>query len=155
MGVLVKLYFWAENIWFKLPQKLRFLLVGSFNTVLAFAVLAVLLCCCELLNEKLSLNLPEALLANIALFTQYIITVNVSFLTMRYYVFRSHGDWRKEYVKAWSVYVFIYLTNAPVLTFLNVVLHFPPLLAQAVYLVFSTVVTFLLHKYYSFRQKNA
>ena len=31
----IKLYLWAENIWFKLPQKLRFLLVGGFNTVFA------------------------------------------------------------------------------------------------------------------------
>ena len=39
----IKLYLWAENIWFKLPQKLRFLLVGGFNTVLAYSILALLL----------------------------------------------------------------------------------------------------------------
>jgi len=154
MKTVVKLYFWAENIWFKLPEKLRFLLVGGFNTVFAFGVLAALLWCCAFINGRFEFTRSEALVANISLFMQYIITINVSFLTMRYYVFQSNGDWKREYVKAWSVYVLIYFINAPVMTFLIVFLHLHPLAAQAVYLIFSTVLTFLLHKYYSFRRKK-
>ena len=124
----IKLYLWAENIWFKLPQKLRFLLVGGFNTVFAYTILALILWLFE--------------------------TINVSFLTMRYYVFQSHGDWKKEFVKAWSVYLFLYLINSPILSFLMVVVGLSPLVAQALYLTFSTITTFILHKYYSFRQRS-
>ena len=146
-----KLYLWAEKIWFRFPQKLRFLLVGGFNTVFAYLVL-------NLLNILFGLLLKDAfspvVIANLALIIQYILTINVSFITMRYYVFQSHGNWRKEWLKAWSVYIFLYLINAPILTFMMAVLGWSTWLAQGVYLIFSTIITFLLHKYYSFRKRN-
>ena len=146
-----RLYLWAEKIWFRFPQKLRFLLVGGFNTVFAYLVLNLLNI---LLIFFLKDTFSQVVIANIALIIQYILTVNVSFLTMRYYVFQSHGRWVHEWLKAWSVYIFLYLINAPILTFMMVVLGWSTWLAQGVYLVFSTIITFLLHKYYSFRKKN-
>ena len=143
------LYLWTEKIWFRFPQKIRFLLVGGFNTVFAYLVL-------NLLNLSLGLYLKNifspVIIANIALIIQYILTINVSFITMRYYVFQSHGKWYKEWVKAWSVYILLYLINAPVLTFLMVGLGLSTWSAQGIYLVFSTTITFLLHKYYSFKK---
>ena len=148
---MIKLYLWAEKIWFKFPQKMRFLLVGGFNTVFAYLVL-------NLFNILFSLLLKDTLspvaIANFALIIQYILTINVSFITMRYYVFQSHGNWRKEWLKAWSVYIFLYLINAPILTFMMAVLGWSTWLAQGLYLIFSTIITFLLHKYYSFRKKD-
>ena len=35
-------YLWLEKKWFILPEKVRFLLVGGFNTVLGYAVLNLL-----------------------------------------------------------------------------------------------------------------
>ena len=146
-----KLYLWAEKIWFRFPQKLRFLLVGGFNTVFAYIVL-------NLLNILFGLLLKDTfspvVIANLALIIQYILTINVSFITMRYYVFQSHGNWVHEWAKAWSVYIFLYLINAPVLTFMMTILGWSTWLAQGVYLIFSTIITFILHKYYSFRKKN-
>ena len=146
---MIRLYLWAEKIWFRLPQKVRFLLVGGFNTVFAYLVL-------NLLNVLFGLLLKDfspITVANIALVVQYAITINVSFITMRYYVFQSHGNWHKEWLKAWSVYIFLYLINAPILTFMMTVLGWSTWLAQGVYLIFSTIITFILHKYYSFRKK--
>ncbi len=149
----IKLYLWAENIWFKLPQKLRFLLVGGFNTVFAYSILAVLIWLFSGVNRRLFLNYPPVIVANFALFVQYIITINISFLTMRYYVFQSHGEWQKELAKAWSVYIFLYMINSPILSFLMVFVGLSPLVSQALYLTFSTIATFILHKYYSFRKR--
>ncbi len=152
MTGVIKLYCWAENIWFKLPEKLRFLLVGGFNTVLAYSLLFALDWLFGRVNEKYALGLAPTVVANVALIIQYIITINVSVATMRYYVFRSHGDWRKEFAKAWSVYVFLYLINAPIMTLLMVIFGLETWAAQGIYLIFSTIVTFILHKYFSFRQ---
>ena len=146
-----RLYLWAEKIWFRLPQKLRFLLVGGFNTVFSYFVL-------NGLNFLFTLYFYDILskiaIANIALIVQYVLTINLSFATMRYYVFQSQGKWVHEWLKAWSVYIFIYLINAPTLTFMMKVLGWNTWLAQGVYLIFSTIAIFLLHKYYSFRKKN-
>ena len=150
MESIKRIYFYVEKIWFKQPQKLRFLLVGGFNTVFAYFLL-------NFLNIALSLlwtEKSEVLIANMALLIQYIITINVSFITMRYYVFQSHGNIMKEWLKAWSVYIFIYLINAPVLTFFISYLNLSVWLAQGIYLVLSTILTFILHKYYSFKQSN-
>lgn len=143
-----KLYFWAEKIWFGLPLKIRFLLVGGFNTVFSYLLL-------NLLNFIFSEYLPysKSIIANIALFLQYVICINLSFITMRYYVFQSHGIWKKEYVRAWCVYLFIYAVNAPIISGLIVIFDWPLWLAQGVYLIISTILTFLLHKYFSFRKQ--
>ena len=146
-----KLYFTLEKIWFRFPQKLRFLLVGGFNTVFAYLVLNLLNILFRLIFQNILSNI---VIINLALIVQYILTINVSFITMRYYVFQSQGKWLQEWLKAWSVYIFLYLINAPILTFMVAILGWSTWLAQGVYLIFSTIITFLLHKYYSFRKKD-
>ncbi|MBR1825584.1 MAG: GtrA family protein [Alphaproteobacteria bacterium] len=153
--LIIKLYLWAENLWFTFPEKLRFLLVGGFNTVLAWSILATLDWSFGKINAAADWNLPSIWVANAALIVQYIITINISFMTMRYYVFRSHGNIFKEWIKAWSVYIFIYLINAPSMSFLMWLFNLKAWQAQGIYLVFSTIITFILHKYYSFRQEKA
>lgn len=147
MQSIKQVYFYLERIWFKQPQKLRFLLVGGFNTVFAYFLLNFL----NILFSSLWTEKSEVFIANVALLIQYIITINVSFITMRYYVFQSHEKILKEWLKAWSVYISIYLINAPVLTFFISYLNLSVWLAQGIYLILSTILTFVLHKYYSFK----
>ena len=149
---IIKIYCWAEDIWFKFPEKLRFLLVGGFNTVFAYAILNLLDWSLGKINTRNNWGFSPEWIANAALLIQYIITINVSVATMRYYVFRGRGDWRKEFAKAWSVYIFLYLINAPIMTFLMVVFGLKTWAAQGIYLTFSTIITFILHKYFSFRR---
>ena len=149
---ILKLYFYAESIWFRFPEKLRFLLVGGFNTVFAWSVLVGLDWVFRYINTSADWNFPQIWVANAALALQYAITINVSFITMRYYVFCSHGNFLAEWAKAWSVYIFLYAINAPIMSFLMWAFGLMAWQAQGIYLIFSTIVTFLLHKYYSFRQ---
>lgn len=139
--MIVELYKKIEHIWFSINQKIRFLLVGGFNTVFAYCVFAALF---ELVK------IPY----NPALILQYFITVNVSFITMRYYVFQSHGNIKAEYFKAWTVYIGMYFFNAFALNLFVRVLGLYPLVGQAAYLIISTILTYLLHKYFSFREKK-
>ena len=138
---LYRLYFKVEHMWFKfVPEKLRYLLVGGFNTVFAYLVFVLLL---------QILRMPYLL----ALTVQYFITVNVSIATMRYYVFQSKGDIIKEFIKAWGVYIGVFLINSVGLSFLVEVCKIEPVWAQAIYLIFSTILTYILHKYFSFHKK--
>ncbi len=137
---LFELYFKIEKFWFeRLSEKIRFLLVGGFNTVFAYGVYALLL---------IVFRMPYLL----ALIVQYFITINVSIATMRYYVFQSKGDIVAEFVKAWGVYIGLFVANTIGLSFLIEALKVDALWAQGFYLVFSTIVTYLLHKYFSFRK---
>ena len=139
---MIELYKKIEQIWFKINQKIRFLLVGGFNTVFAYGVFVGL-------YQLAGLNY------NLALITQYFITVNVSIFTMRYYVFQSSGNIAAEYAKAGSVYVGMYFFNAFALNFFVIVLKFGPVVGQALYLLVTTIITYILHKYFSFRNKKA
>jgi len=152
--LIIKIYKWAESIWFPLPEKLRYLLVGGFNTVVSYTLLNVLDWVFGKVNVSAGWGYRPEVVANAALILQYLLTINLSVFTMRYYVFQSHGNWKKEFAKAWSVYIFIYLINAPILTLLMVVFGLRTWAAQLIYLIFSTIITFILHKYYSFRKKE-
>ena len=138
--MIIKLYRTTEDFWFSFDQKIRFILVGGFNTVFAYGVYAFLL-------EILKLPYMAALIL------QYFITINVSVITMRYYVFRSKGDFLKEFSKAWSVYIFMLLFNGVGLSFLVEFCHIDELWAQGIYQVVCAIVTYILHKYFSFRKK--
>ena len=73
---MIKLYRQIENRWFGLPQKIRFLLVGGFNTMLAYLLFILFV---------EGIKIPY----KISLIIQYILTVNISIFSMRHYVFRS------------------------------------------------------------------
>ncbi len=138
---MLRLYRWAEQIWFKIPEKFRFLLVGGFNTVVAYALFVTLY---WLLHGFYAL----------AVVLQYILTVQLSFITMRYYVFRGTGPFFKEYVKAVSVYIWLLFFNMAWLFVFIDGLHLNAYVSQAFYIVASTVLTYLFHKHFSFKVKG-
>ena len=136
---MIQIYKNLETKWFSFPQQLRFLLVGGFNTVWAYILFILFIAV---------LRIPY----QIGLIIQYILTVNISIFTMRYYVFRSHGSLKKEYLKAWNTYLSMLIFNYVFLYFLIEIFNINVLFSQAVYVIISTIITFCLHKYYSFRQ---
>ncbi len=140
MGMIV-LYKKIENVWFLLPEKIRFLLVGGFNTLSAYLIFIFFV-------EFIRLHYTYALVC------MFVINVNISILTMRYYVFRSASDLLKEYFKGWNVYLFLLGLNYIGLYFLIDICKIKEIIAQAIYLIFSTTVTYLIHKYITFSKQK-
>lgn len=137
--MIIGLYRKIENLWFTWPQKLRFLLVGGFNTVFSYGLFVLMVA---------GLGIPY----QAAIAVGYVISTNVSIFTMRYYVFRSCGNLRREYAKAFGVYLATMFLNY-VFMYLTVdVWSVNEILAQGIYTVIITVFTYLMHKYFSFRQ---
>lgn len=153
---IVKAYKYLEDIWFKQNEKLRFLLVGGFNTSTSFVIYYILLFFTSG-REQLSL------------FLMNLININISITTMRYYVFRSHGNFWQEYVKAFSSYIVLYFINVALLAFFVHIVHITENLpedsfwlvipnlnkavAQICCICIITFITFFVHKYFSFRKK--
>lgn len=134
-----QLYSTAEKIWFRLPQKIRFLLVGGFNTVMSYLLFLLLFAGCGIAY-------------NPALIIQYFITVNLSILSMRYYVFESRGNLLHEYFKAWGTYLLMLLFNLLWLNVTDIFFKIYPAASQLVYIILATVITYLVHKHFSFRK---
>ena len=153
---IVKAYKYLEDIWFKQNEKLRFLLVGGFNTATSFVIYYIFLFFTSG-REQLSL------------FLMNLVNINISITTMRYYVFRSHGNFWQEYVKAFSSYIVLYFINMGLLAFFVHIVHISETLsensfwlnipnlnkavAQICCICIITVITFFVHKYFSFRKK--
>ena len=138
---MLEIYKKLENHWFKkIPQKARFVLVGGCNTVAAYLIFISLY---FLLDGRY----------NLSLILQWLISVNLSIITMRYYVFQSRGIFIKEYIKAAGVYIYMFGFNIAFLNILIEWLKINALVAQAAYLIASTIITYLLHKYFSFKKK--
>ena len=153
--MVVKLYKRVEKIWFRLNQKIRFLLVGGFNTATAFVIYYLFLYI-SAGREQLSL------------FLMNLININISIATMRYYVFQGTGPLLKEYTKAFSSYIVLYFINMGLLAFFvsiikiqsslpsnNILLQIPNLdkaIAQICCVIIITCITFFIHKYFSFRK---
>lgn len=154
---IIKAYKYIEDIWFKQNEKLRFLLVGGFNTAVSFLIYYGFLYITDG-KEQLSLLLMN------------LININISIATMRYYVFRSTGSFWKEYTKAFSSYIALYFVNMGLLAFFVSVIHISESLpqdsilndvpnlnkavAQICCVCIITVITFFVHKYFSFRKVN-
>ena len=134
-----KLYFILENIWFSLPQKIRFLLVGGFNTVFTYIFFALLV-------------LVLGVSYKIAIVVCYIISTNVSIFTQRYYVFKSFGNFKQEYIKAWEVYAIALLFNYTFMYIAVDILNANELISQALFTIIVIIITYIMHKYYTFKK---
>ncbi|MCL2749211.1 MAG: GtrA family protein [Alphaproteobacteria bacterium] len=139
---MIKIYKYIEAIWFKhIPEKIRFLLVGGFNTVASYLLFLGFY---YLFNE----------MYGAALVAQYLVSVNLSILTMRYYVFRSHGNLGSEYVKGLPVYIFMIIVNYPWLYIFDKIFGVSAPIAQPIFIVTSAIGTYFLLKYFSFKKNG-
>ena len=134
---MIRLHKKIEDIWFKLPQKLRFLLVGGFNTIFSYLLFAIMVA---------GIKIPY----QAALVVGYIISTNVSIFTQKYYVFHSLGNLRAEYIKACSVYLLVLLINYVAMYIMVEVCLIGELVAQAVYVMFITIFIYVAHSCFSF-----
>ena len=130
-----------KNFWFKLSDKIRFLLVGGFNAAVSYLIFSVI---CLLIGEGYyQLSLAAA----------WAISSVVSFFTQRYLVFTVQGNLLKQYIKCCTTWVFSYLTNAVLLEVLVKKLSTNVYLAQIIATFMAAVVTYILFKTFAFRRK--
>jgi putative flippase GtrA len=134
-----------------LPEFVRYVLVGGFNTVFGYGVFALL----NWLFTGLSSYsyMYAALLANL-------ITVTVAFLGYKWIVFRTRGNYLVEWIRCVGVYsgsIFIGLAGLPILvSLLRRYLNKPvqaPYIAAALLMVITVIFSFFGHKTISFRSR--
>lgn len=128
------------DIWFKIGEKVRFILVGGYNTVFSF-----------LLFCWLEFSFHDHLHYLIILFISHMISVLNSFLTFRIFVFRSKGHIFLEYFKINIVYLGYYICNALLLYLLKDLLYIHILVSQFICIVILMIATYAAHKHFSFK----
>lgn len=121
-------------------QRVAFVAVGAFNTGFGFLCFAALL---WLLGQRLYL---------VALLGAYVISVLLAFVLYRHLVFRVSGHVLADLWRFVTVYLLAFAVNLVVLPVLVELAHLPVLLAQAMIVLITSVMSWLGHKHYSFRR---
>lgn len=124
-------------------QRVRFILVGGANTVVGY----VLFVAFEVLVGATIGYLGS-------LYASYSISIILAFALHRRYTFGITGQAGiiVEFIRFASVYVVTLLINTALLPILVEVAGLSPVLAQAIIVVFATLVSYFGHKWFSFRR---
>jgi putative flippase GtrA len=125
--------------WWNLPRKIRFLLAGGYNTVFGYLVFgALFLALGKVINYLL-----------IALLAHLISLVN-AFLVHRHLVFRSSGQWLASFIRFNLSQLSSLAVGMVCLYTLVEAARISPLAAQAVAMMITVPLAYLLHRWYSF-----
>ncbi len=137
-------------------QPVRFLVIGGANTLFGvadtFAVLKLLL----LLQPS-----EPKLMGTVAMAASSILNIGFSFLTYKWFVFRTKGNYVKEYLRSLTIYLPSLVLNTFLVAPLALLLHRwtgyergSVYLAMGIILTFTIVFSFFGHKHVSFRQRG-
>jgi putative flippase GtrA len=126
-------------------QRVRFLAVGGFNTVLGYLTFSAL---------TLWVFHEMRLGYLLSLVCSYAIGISVAFVLYRRLVFKVHGQVVRDFVRFVTVYAVSIGINAVVLPVLVEVAGVPPVVAQAVVVLITTLLSFVGHRTFSFRRDD-
>lgn len=121
-------------------QPLRFLVVGGWNTGSSYLVFAVLY----------YLFSPYAHYL-VILAAATVVNVTNAFLCYKFFVFRTRGNYLREYLRFYTVYAVPIGVGLALLTFAIEVLKMNAYAAQALITAGMAVVSYFGHKHFSFR----
>ncbi|ADW69315.1 GtrA family protein [Granulicella tundricola] len=140
---------------FPTGEVIRFLLVGASNTLFSYALYAA----CVRFYGHLMPTHGQPLIADIASITSKPIGITVAFLGYKHFVFRTHGNYLKEWLRCFAVYgvstpvELVILPVATKLFLLTALTHpYAPYLAGIVNSVVIASYSYFAHKKFSFRR---
>ena len=143
MNLIVKIFWSVWNFWFKLPDKIRYVLVGGFNATVQYLLFILFL---WLLSEQRY---------QFSLILSWIISSLSSFATQKIFVFCTRGNFRKwmqEYAKCVGVWISSYFINAVILDLLVRYGEITPYIAQIIAIACTTVTGYILFKHFAFKR---
>ena len=129
--------------WFNLPRIVRFLIIGCVNAAISYLIyiIAILL----LGNEQYQL----------CVILQWTISSVLSYFNQKFFVFKTKGNFLKEYLKCCSTWGGSYFLNAVFIELLVRYLIKNVFVAQFVSIALVSAVTYCLFKWFAFRNKKS
>jgi putative flippase GtrA len=124
-------------------ERVRFVLIGGVNTVVGYALFAAL-----------DVGVGHWIGYLGSLYGSYALAVPLAFVLHRRFTFRVAGSGSTfvDFVRFASVYVVSLAINTALLPLLVEVAHLSPLVAQAITIVVTTLMSYFGHKLFSFRR---
>ena len=121
-------------------KEIRFLLVGGMNTAIGYTG-----------QVLLSLVIPYTAAYTI----MYVFGIINSFFWNKYFTFKSKGHFGREAVRFVLVYLVAYSVGLGILHLQIEILGIKTYIAFAINLLFTTLISWFGHRYFSFREKSS
>ena len=138
MKFLEKIY----NSWLKIDDKIRFVLIGGVNAAVSYVIFVLLIL---ILGETHH---------QICVAGQWVLSSFISYLNQKFFVFNTRGNYIAEYLKCCSTWAVSYVLNVIILELLIRYLLKNVFVAQFISLFVVSVVTYILFKYFAFKEKD-
>jgi putative flippase GtrA len=122
-------------------KKIRFLIAGGINTAVGLAVYPIL----YLLLQPYGVSYLKALIL------AQIICITFSFISNKYFVFKTKGNIKTEYPKFFAFYGFYFVLNLICLPIMVEVLHLNPMVAQPLFSIAIVVSSYFWHSTITFK----
>jgi putative flippase GtrA len=140
-------------------EVIRFLMVGGFNTVFSLAFYSG----CVILFGRAMPHLAKPIIADIASIVSQPICITVAFLCYKHFVFRTKGNYLREWLRCFAVYsvsIVASLAILPAATRFFMLFHSihqwwpnaPPILAGLVNSIIIACYSYFGHKRFSFKR---
>jgi len=124
-------------------EKIRYLLVGGFNTLVGYFI---------------GIAIYKALGSNLGIIWVGIISnifsITVSFLSYKTLVFKTKGMWLTEYMKSYMIYGGIVVISILFLWLFVEKMNISILLSQALVIGVTVTISYLGHSRFTFRRKD-
>ena len=136
-------------------QSVRFLFIGGCNTLFGIADTFVLTRLFLAIDPSHAKSMGTAAMA-----VSSVMNVGFSFLTYKWFVFKTHGNYRSEFLRSLTIYGPTIAMNTLLVAPLAAVVqqwagqHAAVYIAQAVILGFTILFSFFGHKRVTFQQKG-
>lgn len=121
-------------------QKIRYLIVGGWNTLFGYGVFAAL-------YFWFGSSMNYLWILSIS----FVLSVANSYLGYKIFVFKTKGNVVKESLRVYLVYGISFVFNLIMLPFLVEIMHLNIYIAQALIIIITIVGSYLLHKNFSFK----
>ena len=131
-------------------EKLRYLLVGVYNTAVSFVVFWLAIHYTAVPLETATGWNPEVA-AVVLQWAVWVLMVVHSTVMMKYFAFRSKGQLGREIVRAYFVYLPAQGISSLILWGAMALFGLSALVGQAAAIAISTVFSYIGHKYFTFR----
>lgn len=125
-------------------EKFRFLVVGVWNTAFGLAVLWVL-------DHTVPYDQQSILQKELVLLAAWVISVTQNFFTFKLLVFRTRGNWAREYLRTYITYIATFAVQSVLTLTISEVFDLSVFWANLPTTIVIMVLSYLGHKHFTFR----
>lgn len=126
--------------WFKLSRVVRYIIIGSLNAAISYAIFAIFLL---ILGENFY---------QLCITLQWAISSVISYLNQKFFVFCTSGNYVKEYLKCCSSWAVSYVLNVIIIEIFIRYITSNAYIAQFFAIMAVSVVTYILFKIFAFKK---